>query len=214
MAGNCAHCVVGDTGGNCATNPRRVGEKGVKAAIASIIQVNVDSAKVVEHKVANRIGALDGVGVAVEGLEKPWVFGGNELARLLVGPQLVLVVWVQVQARLLRALPVCRYALIDVRLVNDLGYQLQAVVDGARVGGRKFATENGIFAPGGDQEPKQGPYTVYREAEDDDGDEDEYGDAFPHGGCLWSAASFLLGGFLDWQGARWRSRVRQLEAEY
>ena len=84
MAGNCAHGIVGDTGGNCAADPGWVGEKRIEAAIASlrmlaswwltgarytyIVQVNVDSAKVVQNKVSNSISALDGVRVAVKGL--------------------------------------------------------------------------------------------------------------------------------------------------
>jgi hypothetical protein len=104
VAGNGAHSVVGDTGRDGFADPRWISEKGVKAAIASlccvsaarsdgvystyIIQVNVDSAKVVQHKVSNGIGALDGVRIAVKGLEKPWVFGTDELPRLLVGPEL------------------------------------------------------------------------------------------------------------------------------
>lgn len=55
---------------------------------AYIVEVNVDAAKVVEHKVSDRVGALDGVGIAVKSLEEPGVFCGNELARLLVSPQL------------------------------------------------------------------------------------------------------------------------------
>jgi hypothetical protein len=38
-----------------------------------VVQVDVDSSIVVEHKVSYRIGAHDGVRVAVERLEKPWV---------------------------------------------------------------------------------------------------------------------------------------------
>jgi hypothetical protein len=55
---------------------------------AYVVEINVDSAKVVQDKVADRVGALDGVGVAVERLEEPGVLVGDELARLLVGPEL------------------------------------------------------------------------------------------------------------------------------
>ena len=54
-----------------------------------IVQVNVDTTEVVQHEVSNRVGALDGVGVAVERLEKPWVLVGNELACRLISPKLV-----------------------------------------------------------------------------------------------------------------------------
>ena len=54
-----------------------------------IVQVNVDATKVVQHKVSNRVGTLDGIGVAVERLEEPRVLVGDELAGRLVGPELV-----------------------------------------------------------------------------------------------------------------------------
>jgi hypothetical protein len=38
-----------------------------------IVQVNVDSTKVVQDKVPNGIGALDRVRIAVKCLEEPWV---------------------------------------------------------------------------------------------------------------------------------------------
>ena len=116
----------------------------------------------VQHEVSDRVGALDGVRVAVEGLEEPRVLVGNELAGLLIGPELaalalsqylhifraylVLVVGVKIDAALLGTLPVCRNALVDVRLVDNLGDQLRAVAACVRVGGRKLAAENGIFA--------------------------------------------------------------------
>jgi len=178
------HGIVRDTSGNGAANPSWVGKKRVETAVASIVQVNVDSTKVVEDKVANSIGALDGVGVAVESLEEPWVFLSDKLARLLVGPQLVLVVGVEVQAALLGALPVQRYTVVDVRLVDDLGDQLRRITNRARVGRREFSAENGILAASRNQKTEQCPYAVYREAEDDDGDEQEYGDASPHGCCI------------------------------
>lgn len=51
-----------------------------------VVQINVDAAKVVKHKVPNGISALDGVGVAVKSLKEPRVLGSNEFARLLVSP--------------------------------------------------------------------------------------------------------------------------------
>jgi hypothetical protein len=38
-----------------------------------IVQVNVDSTKMVQNKVSDGISALNGVRVAVESLEEPWV---------------------------------------------------------------------------------------------------------------------------------------------
>jgi hypothetical protein len=122
-------------------------------------------------------------GLAISGVESD-ILGSDKLARLLVGPQLVLVVGVQVQATLLRALPVCGYAVVDIRLVDDLGNQLGSVVYGARVWRREFGAENSILATGGNKKPQQSPDTVHCEAEDNDSDKYEYGDASPHGGCL------------------------------
>lgn len=87
----------------------------------------------------------------------------------------------EVQAALLGALPVQWYAVVDVRLVNDLGDQLRRITDRARVGCREFSAENGILASSRNQKTEQCPHAVYREAEDDDGDEQKYGDASPHG---------------------------------
>ncbi|KAH9872774.1 hypothetical protein J1614_005168 [Plenodomus biglobosus] len=77
VAGNGAHGIVGDASGQGSTDPGWVGEERVKAAVASIVEINVYAAKVVEHKVSNGIGALDGVWVAVEGLEEPGVSGAG-----------------------------------------------------------------------------------------------------------------------------------------
>jgi hypothetical protein len=130
----------------------------------------------VKHEVADRIGALDGVGVAVERLEEPRVSeavstsAGCECGDILSGDKLVL-----------------------VRLVDDFGDQLRALVDGARVWRRELAAEDGVLATGGDQQAEQGPHAVHCEAEDDDGDEHEDGDAALHGGLLRCAAvSFSL----------------------
>jgi hypothetical protein len=90
VAGDRAHGVVGNTSGCRTADPCWVGEERVEAAIASlramlaivrasqvggtyIVQVYVDSAKVVQHKVSYRVGALDRVHIAIKGLEKPWI---------------------------------------------------------------------------------------------------------------------------------------------
>jgi hypothetical protein len=80
MAGDGAHDIIGDSRGQSAADPGGVGEKGVEAAVASVVQVDVDAAKVVQHKVSDRVGALDGVRVAIERLEEPRVLAGNKLA--------------------------------------------------------------------------------------------------------------------------------------
>lgn len=104
MLGHRAHGVVGDTCGCCAAHPRGVGEKRIQAAIAAlvhvreqipwgtrcthVIQINISSSIVCEHKVPNGVCALDGVIVAIKGIQEPGVFGGNEVARFFVCPKL------------------------------------------------------------------------------------------------------------------------------
>ena len=99
----------------------------------------------------------------------------------------------QVNAALLWSLPVRGNALVDVRLVDDLGYQLLAVATSARVGGRKLAAHDSIFTASRNQQTEQCPYAVYSKAEYYNGDKNEYGDASPHGdGCCCSETSFFL----------------------
>jgi hypothetical protein len=109
---------------------------------------------------------------------------------------LVFIVGVQVQTALLGALPVCGNAVVDICLVDDLGNQLGAVGDGARVGGWEFAAQNGILATGGDEQAEQGPNAVDGKAKHNDGDEDEDGDASSHGGRWWWWAVSCLGRLL------------------
>ena len=88
MLGHGAHGVVADACWYCAADPGRVGEKRVEAAIAAIVEVNVDTAVKCEHEVANGVCALDREAVAVEGGEKPGVFCTDELAGFIVRPEL------------------------------------------------------------------------------------------------------------------------------
>jgi hypothetical protein len=121
---------------------------------------------------------------------------------------------VKIQAGLLRALPVHGYAVVDVRLVNDLGDQLRRLIDGARVWRRELSAENGIFAAGSDQKTEQCPYAVHCEAENDDGDEQEYGDASPHG-CWCCSVSFPSGDVVHGRGVQVkRSRGGGIEMGY
>lgn len=82
------HSVVADTCWDCAAQPGGELEHDVEAAGASIIEIEVDAAVVVEDEVADRIGALDVVGVVIEGLEELGVFVGDEGAGEVVRPKL------------------------------------------------------------------------------------------------------------------------------
>lgn len=86
MLGDGAHGVVGDAGGDRAADPGRVGEEGREGALAAVVEVDVDAAVVGEDEVADGVGALDGVGVAVEGFEEPGVFFLYEFSRQSIGP--------------------------------------------------------------------------------------------------------------------------------
>ena len=99
----------------------------------------------------------------------------------------------QIDAALLGTLPVRWNALVDVCLVDDLGDQLLAIAGCARVGGRKFAAQNGVFAASRNQQTEQCPDAVDCEAENDNGDKKKDGDASPHvRACCSSESSFLL----------------------
>ena len=51
-----------------------------------IIKVDVYSTEMGQDKVSYCIRTLNGFRVAVEGIEEPWILGGDEIARLLIGP--------------------------------------------------------------------------------------------------------------------------------
>lgn len=93
-----------------------------------------------------------------------YVLGSNEFARLFIGPKLVFVVGMHVDAALLGPLPVFGNAVVDVRLVDDLGNQLRSFADGARVWRREFGAQDGILLAVDDQELEEGPHMVDCEA--------------------------------------------------
>lgn len=116
-----------------------------------VVEINISSTVVGEYKVPNRVCALDGVVVAIEGVQEPRVLGGNEVARLFVCPELgsglerdervwvrsaynIFIVRVQVDTALLRLDPDLGNGLILVGLVNDLGDYLRALLDQTGVG--------------------------------------------------------------------------------
>ena len=81
-----SHGVVADACWDGTANPCWVGEQRVEAAIAAVVQVDVDPAVEGEHEVSDCVGALDGEAVAVEGGEEPGVFCADEFAGEVVGP--------------------------------------------------------------------------------------------------------------------------------
>lgn len=53
-----------------------------------VVKVNVGSTIVGQDKVTDRVGALNGVFVAIERVQEPGVFFGDKVTRFLVGPEL------------------------------------------------------------------------------------------------------------------------------
>lgn len=82
------HGVVGDSCRGCAADPGMVREQRVESAIAAIVEVYIHATEMSKHEVSDRVGSLDRMSIFVEGIKKPWIFRGNELARLCVRPQL------------------------------------------------------------------------------------------------------------------------------
>lgn len=66
--GDGAHGIVGDAGGVGTTDPGWVGEKRVEAAVAAIVEVDVNTAIMREYKVTDSVCSLDRLGVIVEGV--------------------------------------------------------------------------------------------------------------------------------------------------
>jgi hypothetical protein len=47
---------------------------------AHIVQIDIDAAKMGQHKIADGVGPLNGLRIVVEGVEEPGVFGCDQLA--------------------------------------------------------------------------------------------------------------------------------------
>ena len=63
-----------------------------------VVQINIGSAIVGQNEITDRVCALDGVCVAVKGLEEPRIFGGDEVAGLFIRPQLEQwLAWIRIQ---------------------------------------------------------------------------------------------------------------------
>lgn len=135
-----------------------------------------------QNKVAYRVGTLNREFVSIKCLEEPWVLGSNELSRLLVGPQLVFVVLVLLNATALRFDPALRYRLVYVGLVNDFGDQLRAFADGTRVRGWEFGARDAVFGAIDDEEGQQGPYAANQEANYENVEDEENEHALAHRG--------------------------------
>ena len=72
----------------------------------------------------------------------------------------------QIQTALLRLPPSLGHSVIDVGLVNDLGYELGPVVDAWRIGGGDLCTVDGVGGAIFDEKGKEG--------EDGTDEEDDY----------------------------------------
>lgn len=110
----------------------------------------------------------------------------------------------EIQAALLRALPVRRDAGVDVRLVYDLRDQLRALADGARVWRWEFGARYGVLAAVDDEQTDEDPDMLHGEAQHEDGGQDEENDALAHGGgrCCFSFFAVFSSGARSGRGAR------------
>ena len=84
------HEVVGHSNRDGLGEDDGMDEKGVQAAVAAHVKVDVDAAIVVQDEIADSVGSLDRVGVSVERIEEPAVVLSDEFASTLVCPQNVL----------------------------------------------------------------------------------------------------------------------------
>jgi len=92
VLGNRAHNIVADSSRDCSTDPSWVAKERVETTVTAIVEIDVDSAVEMENEVADRVSALNGIKVRVEGYEEPGVFYCDKGSGHLVGPELVLVV--------------------------------------------------------------------------------------------------------------------------
>jgi hypothetical protein len=99
------HKVIGNPDGNGFGENDIKFEEGVQGAKTFDIKVEIDAAVVVEHKVTDGIGPLDGVDIRVKSGKEPRVFLCNKFTRRRVCPEHVLVAGVLGQTRLPHRLP-------------------------------------------------------------------------------------------------------------
>ena len=92
----------------------------------------------------------------------------------------VLVIRVQINAAPLSLPPMLGHAVIDVRLVNDLGDQLRSILDQRRIGSRYFGAVNGVGGPILDEESEESENGADEEDDDDGVDDEEDGEAAAH----------------------------------
>lgn len=209
---NGAHGVVGNASGNGTTHPRRVSKQRIQTTVAAlrqlemtfkqeykqtyIIKVNVCSAVVGEHKVTNRVRALNRVLVAIERVEEPRVLFGDKVTCLFVCPELfklaqsaeddggktynVLVVRMQVDAALLSILPDFGDRLVLVGLVDNLGDDLGPLLDQTRVGRGQFGPVNSIGRGIFHQQRQESKDAANEEREEDEVGNQKDQEASPH----------------------------------
>lgn len=85
----CEHEIVGHTDRDGSGEDDGECKQRVYWALAADVQIHVDSTIVVQDEIADSVSTLDGIGVAVEGFQKPRVLLGDELARAGICPEYV-----------------------------------------------------------------------------------------------------------------------------
>lgn len=119
-----AHDIIRDTGWGGLAYEGGDRKQRVETVLATIVKIDVDAAIIGKNEVTHGVSTLNWVLVSVIGVEEPGVLLLHELARSFIGPEDVLVVWMEVDAALLAFAPVLGDILGFVGLVDDLGDQL------------------------------------------------------------------------------------------
>lgn len=81
------HEVIGDSHRNGLGKDDGVDEERVQWSQATHVKVQVDTAVVVKHEIANRVCSLDWIGVPVESVQEPRIVLCDEFARAGVCPE-------------------------------------------------------------------------------------------------------------------------------
>jgi hypothetical protein len=82
--------VVGDADGVCLWENDGKVEEGIHGPLTANVEVDIDATIVMQNKIPDHVGTLDGIWVVVVGVEEPRVMFRNELPGRIVCPELVL----------------------------------------------------------------------------------------------------------------------------
>ena len=160
-----------------------------------------------QDEISNSICALNGLGVVVEGVQKPGVLGSDQLPRFGISPHLggrtcqlstvfhkgflgtkstnlVFIVFVQIHTTSLRFPPYFRHTLIHIGLVYYLGNDLGHFVDQRRIWGRYLSAVDCVCGAIFDEKGEKSVNAVNKPDDDQGVDDEEDGETVAHRGWL------------------------------